>query len=325
MSDIPSTFKDLSPIMWIVPTLISTVLYGFYNFGARVSSARGYNSSATIFISTLTVFIGATLTLIYRIHQNITPIATTPWGAIMLLAAGNGFFFATGSSLKFKALEKIPGNIAFPVLKFNTLFVVLLSLPVFGEMPEPLQWAGILLAVAAIILLSGANRQSVPGFPTKNRTESQSPCHNPSQSFLKSMPEGFSAGIALAILSALTTALSALINKTAALKSDRIAFIAFSYAVSAAVSGFMAIRKKGLRSTPTGQIMLGTGMGILNYIGFILILKAFSMGPLSVIHPIFSMSMVISVTLSTFVFREPFNRRTALALIAAVIAVILVT
>jgi len=295
--------QQTSAMVWIIPTLVSTALYGFYNFGARVSAARGYRSSVTIFISTLTVFIAAGLTIGYRVRTGMTPLDTTPWMAILLMAAGNGFFFATGSSLK-----------------FNTLFVVLLSLPVFGEMPNPRQWTGILLALASIILLSGSN-QANSGQQAQS-SESNQGIGGESR---KCSRGTYCWGLALALLSALTTALSALINKTAAIKGDRIAFVAFSYAVSAAISGLMAARGKGGKtSLCKGQVFLGLLMGLLNFIGFVLILKAFSLGPLSVIHPIFSMSMVISVTLSTIVFREPFGLKTAFALVAAIVAVLLV-
>jgi uncharacterized membrane protein len=147
----------------------------------------------------------------------------------------------------------------------------------------------------------------------------------------------------MAVSAALFTAFSALINKKGSMQTDINAFVMVSYFTAFLMSlVFLKINhlhskksnQKNLspqNNTPgtdfnikKAQLGLGIAMGLTNFIGFILILTAFSMGPLHIIHPIFSSSMVISVILSVIIYKEGMNLKIGIAICAVLAAVILV-
>ena len=109
----------------------------------------------------------------------------------------------------------------------------------------------------------------------------------------------------------------------------KINYIACSYII---VSSFTCIigKKKDSRSEEKTRnpwlekkgLLLGIGAGLCNFIGYMMVLKAFSTGQLSVIHPIFSLSILIPIVLSILFLKEKLTPRRGAAILFALLAVI---
>lgn len=287
---------------WPALTLLATFIYGFYGFGIKLSTSRGYAPAWTVMISTGTVLFLASATTAWNLASGLPALGHTK--SLVLHGLGNGFFFAAGSLFAHLSLARVPGSVGFPVSKLNTVFVVLLSLAVFRETPSAIQWTAICLAVSAIAILGFSN----PSAKRSKEGSSGEPSPGPGlDSASGPARRTFFAGILYGLAGAISTALSAIINKSGAMTLDRTAFIAVSYIFSTISVALLArlFTPEIFRSGPAkGQKALGITMGILNFVGFVTILAAFSKGPLSVIHPIFSTSMVISIALSTLALGE---------------------
>lgn len=70
-------------------------------------------------------------------------------------------------------------------------------------------------------------------------------------------------------------------------------------------------------------IMFGSGIGTLNFAGYLLILQAFAGGPLALIQGISSTSFVIPIILSALVFGEKLDARRGVVVALAVVSVVL--
>lgn len=298
---------------WYLPCLISTLLYGFFNFGSKISSAKGYKAPLTVLISTFTVFICASITFWF------CDTSVPDWKPVFILACSNGFLFALSSLLTLFCFERVPGNIGFPLKKLNTIFVIILSIVIYNTFPNTRQWIGIGLAIFSILLLSTNKASQNSG-----------------------LKKGFGMGMLMGITAALCTAVAALINKKGAMDLDKTAFVMVSYGTAFIMSllflkinllhskaknrSDMDNEKSNIESfyPCKSQILLGLGMGVTNFIGFMLILTAFSLGPLHIIHPIFSTSMVVSVILSTLIYKEQMDLKIITAIICVLIAVVIV-
>lgn len=281
---------------WFVMSLAALLCYGLFAFLYKVAAVRKMNSVAVVNLSTATVFGLGLAVLVVR------GFVVPERPSLLFLAVGNGLFFTLGSVLKMESLRFLPAAIAFSLAKTNILFVLLAAVAIFGERPSLLQVAGIASAVGMLLI---ARRRPALG----------SGCAHPC-----------SRGFFLALGGAFCTALTVSLGRTAARSDlDRILYVTCSYGLAAF---FSLLWSRGVGASPRtlgrGGAALGMAAGLLNFVGYLCVLQAFAVGPLSAAQPVMSMSILVPIALSALMFKERLTLRNLLALLLALAAAILI-
>ncbi len=263
--------------LWLIYSLAATLFYGILNFLYKVSAEYKLPTEAVVFISAFAVVISAFATLMTGGSDFSSFKSALPYAAV------NGTLFAFGALAKFKALKLAPASVVFPVNKSNVLFVIIIGLVFFGEMPTLRQWTGVFMAILVLVLISW---EQLKGTRIRELT-----------------------GIGFALLAALCTSFSMTAGKLASVNTDRLTYIFISYSIVTVISYTLyktripEEKRRGTFKNPKLFILGGT-IGILNFAGYNLVLKAFSEGSMALVQPIFALSILIPVFLSAFIYKE---------------------
>jgi drug/metabolite transporter (DMT)-like permease len=287
--------------LWLTYSLFATLFYGMLNFLYKVAAEKKYLNQAVILISASTVVVSAAVTIIVstKISGNDFPniIPAIPYALV------NGTLFAIGALAKFKALTLAPASVVFPVNKSNVLFVIIIGILFFNESPTISQWAGIGTSLLVLILIS-SEQFKISGSHT-----------------LK--------GIFFAVFAALCTSFSMTAGKLASVSVDRNSYILLSYSIVALISliGYLRLTNKEVKSrtfSRPGIFVIGGIIGVLNFAGYGLVLKAFAAGSMSLIQPIFTLSILIPIFLSAAIYKEKLTVIRILSIGLSLAAVLLI-
>ncbi len=287
---------------WFFYTIVFTIIYGVVNFMYKIAAHHNCSSHKIIKMSAITVSI-LSLTIII-----ITGSPFTNLKMIFFFALINSFFFGMGSIVKIQSLKYIPTSFAFPVTKLNSVLLIIYALFLFNERPEFHQWIGIGISLSVLAYIS-LNIKSENNKSKKNKKQI--------------------LGLIFALLAAFSTSISMLTGKYASTEVPKINFIFISYTL---VMIYTIIINKLLhkpneninKSTSKKIILFGIIIGILNFLGYYLILNAFATGPLSLIQGISSNSFIIPVILSVFVLKENFSYKNAVVVFLSIISILLI-
>ena len=130
----------------------------------------------------------------------------------------------------------------------------------------------------------------------------------------------------MALLAGLCTSISISFGRVASRSQiNRIAYVMLSYGMVALLSFVWSrmIRKERHAIEAAGAA-LAICAGCLNFAGYLLVLQAFSTGPLSLVHPVFSMAIIIPIALSAVVFKERLTPRNIIAVVLCLVAIVLI-
>lgn len=282
---------------WLLYSLTAALFYGVMNFLYKVGAERRYVNPALVLTAAATVALAAATTL---------AVAGTGFGRLgpaVPFALANGTLFAFGALSIIAALELAPATVVFPVNKSNVLFVILIGLIAFQETPTWSQWMGIGASLAVLALLSTEQLQRAGGPDLR--------------------------GIGFALVAALCTSLSMTTGKLATTRVDRTSYILLSYLIVVLVSlvTFLKRTPPGQRRTAffhPGVLIVGVSIGLLNYLGYRLILAAFAAGSLSLIQPVLALSILIPISLSILIYREKLTRLRVLCVGLTLISILLI-
>ncbi len=280
---------------WFFLAIVSTFFYGVQNFIFKVAAERRMNSGRVMFSFSATV---AFLSVAAFFLSNQ---AEKDLNNLLLLSLCNAVAFFIATITKAEALKRIDSSVFFPLDRLYILIVVGISFVAFDERLSPVQILGVLLAVIAFVML---------GHSAGNGR--------------KTSKKKLSSGLILTFASLAASSLSVVAVKYASLELNKFAFMAVSYCVNVVLSlAFMnKLEGRSPKGDPSGAIKLGALIGAFNFVGFYILLKAYSAGPLSIVAVIQSMSFVLSLVLSLIVYREKigFWRYVSIALsIAAIV------
>jgi len=287
---------------WFTYALGATFIYGVINFLYKVGAECGFRSFHLVNIQSVTVAVLAFAFLILSGSQ--FPDA----GTVLFYAGINSFFWALGTSCKISAMKHIPANVAMPLNKLNSVFVMLIGIIFFADKPSLRQSAGMILAVITLIMLS-------------KKTDAVKTARDNAKSHKR--------GVIYILIAAVAIALSMTTGKLAAMNVEKLPYIFLSYLMAALYT--FAARKFFFRSEkplPSNKkiklVLLGITLGGLNITGYYMMLKAWSTGPLSLVQGIVSLTMVISIILSAAAYKEKFTPRIAVALTLSILAAFLI-
>ena len=128
------------------------------------------------------------------------------------------------------------------------------------------------------------------------------------------------------LTAAVCMALTMTVGKIASTKVLKLNYMFISYSLAFL---FTSAARKFIIPSPKrpvgfGFAALGAAAGVLNFLGYWLVLTAWSRGPLSLIQAILSTTMVITIILAAIFYGEKFTPRNVLAIILSLTAVLLI-
>jgi drug/metabolite transporter (DMT)-like permease len=280
---------------WYFLALAALVLLGCQRFLYKVSAETGCNSAVTTFS-----FMG-TVALLSWIAYLAGGAVFLRSGPLLAVALANSLGFLVSTLATIEALKELPASVAYTTTRFSVVLVVLFSLFYFHEQLTFTQGAGLVLALAVILLF--ARNQSAGS------------------------EEGgiYRRGLALAFLAVFAGAAASISSKFAALYVDKFGFMAISYTLSAF---FCIVARQKLLPAKPGQrnrpaLFIGLAMGIANFIGYYALLEALAIGPLSIIAPLSSMHFVIAIFLSLLIYREKITTLRLVGILLTVVSIFL--
>lgn len=148
---------------WMVLTLISASLLGFYDVTKKVA-VRG---NAVPIVLLLSVCVGAAIWSALLTAQSALPSPGWPnwlrvepidrWGHLAF--AGKALLVGASWTLAFHALKALPLSIAAPIRSTSPLWTLFIAIVFLGERPAPLQWLGIAVVLGSFWALSVVGAQ----------------------------------------------------------------------------------------------------------------------------------------------------------------------
>jgi drug/metabolite transporter (DMT)-like permease len=261
---------------WFPCALAALLLMGGQRFLYKVTAERSCDTAWTTlaFMATVTVISAGAFLLGGR------PV---PDGSFLLITGlVNSLAFLLATVTHIEALKRLPATVAYPLIRLDVVLVVIISLGFFQEQLDLRQGSGLVLALAAALLVawergrgSGAPQKAASGY----------------------------LFVAAAILAGAAAAVS---SRYAAIGTDKSAFMAVSYGLSTLFVGGFTLRPRQ-RPAPAvlgESLRIGFVMGIINVVGYYAYLEALTRGPLSLVTVITGMHFVVAVFLSLLLYRE---------------------
>jgi len=280
---------------WFACALAALLLMGTQRFLYKVAAERSCDTMVTTFsfmatvtvISALAFFAGGTGVGDVRL--------------LFLIGLANSLAFLVATFTHIEALKRLPAATAYPLIRLDAVLVVIISLFFFNERLAGLQWPGVIVAVAAAVLVARDRNRGQAGF---------SPCRG-----------GF-LFVAIAILAGTAAAVS---SRFAVLHTDKTAFMTVSYGLSTLFALFTgSTRRTGAGRNLRPSLFIGVSMGILNVAGYYAYLEGLSRGPLSLVTVITGMHFVVAVIFSLMVYRERLTPASFAGIVLAALSLILI-
>lgn len=281
---------------WFSLSLAALVLFGAQRFLYKVSAERRCNTAWTTF-SFMGTVAGLSALLFWILGKGRVEDPAT----LLLLSLVNSLTFFADTVATMEALKHLDAAIAYPVLRLNLALVAVFSVWYFGDALSGSQIAGICLALAVVALLARTAPATLP--PERRRGR----------------------GWALVAVAMLAGAASAISCKFAAMKTDPLAFIAVSYAMSMVFSLGLrkALASRDGNPRHREALLIGAGIGVVNFVGFYCLLTALAAGPLSVIISLTGMYFLVAVVLSALVYGERMGRARLAGLALTAVSILL--
>jgi len=281
---------------YLIFTFIALFAFGLQTFLYKVSAARKCNTALTTLSFMITVSI---LSLGFWIYTK-QPLGNIKY--LLIFAVINSIAFLTTTVTRINALKYIPTSISYPIIRTSTIFVVAFSLFYFKDTLSYYQFAGILLAVLVVFILY------------KNDKEDRI--------------KNFKIGLSLTLIAMVTSAISTTAQKFASLYVNKLSYITVAYVLN--IFLVLALNKQiqgktNKKAKKKDAWIIGLLIGIFNFIGFFYVLKAYSLGPLSIVAPLHDMNFVIAIILASIVYKEKLTKRRTLGIVLSVISVILLS
>jgi drug/metabolite transporter (DMT)-like permease len=283
-------------ISWYFSALLAMLLMGIQRFFYKVAAERKYPTEWVTFsfMSTVTLLSAG----IYFFQQRHEPKI----GYLLAVSFINSASFLVATVSHIEALKYIPANIAYSIIRLNVVMVAVFSIFYFKERISLPQGLGLLVAVAAMVVLT--KQMGTDTTKAKRRRRG-------------------AVFIFLALLGGATASVS---SKFAAMHADNFAFMALSYLMG--TIGSLGITKAlsydKAREKRLASLGLGVLMGGFNFAGFYSFLYALERGPLSLIASIVGMHFVIAIVLSAIIYHEKIKPVGLMGILLTVISIILI-
>ncbi|WP_394234873.1 EamA family transporter [Niallia oryzisoli] len=275
--------------MWIIAAVVTMLCFGINNTIFKVTSGKGLSKVHMQFFFYLVAFL---LMLGYGIVVGFAAFN----GITIVLGAIIGILNANGNIQMSKAFEKGPASLTSPLISMNTVIPILSAALIFHEHITLIQWVGII-----IMLASAAVIQYVPG------------------SGIRVDYKPWMYRVLLSIGS--FGVLGVLMKTSSHLNIDSINTLVSMYGGGAAylILNSFIMKEKW---QPT-ELKFGTIIGFISVIGYSSYFFALETGVASIVFPIVSLSCLVVVLSSCWVYKERLKRYQVIGVISALVGIVL--
>ena len=289
---------------WFVAAVGGAVLAGVSNFFFKIVASRGYDAEAfSLWGGATSAILTGSAALLF--HNSLLQV-----NFFTMLMLVSGIVAAFCGIMKVYALRHIDSTIFFPLFKLLAPgLAIIFGVTWFAESFTSAEWIGMLLGLTVPLLLI-----------TK--------AENGRQTNLK-------AGLILVLLTALTSAFSAVLSKLVIDAGILVLVGLFYSSIGVFIGTVITITlKRGVRLTLNHiqtnscirTIFYGSLRAIFISFGFGLILYAYaSGGTLAIVQTIHSMYILVPILLSIIFYNEHWNLQKAIAIILSVSALSLLS
>ncbi|KGR73557.1 EamA family transporter [Ureibacillus manganicus] len=276
--------------MWIVAAVVTMLCFGVNNMIFKATSGTGLSKVHLQFMFNLTAFLimlGFGLVKGFAAFNALTIVL----GAII------GILNANGNIQMSKAFEKGPGSITSPIISMNTVIPILSAALIFHEHITLIQWIGIVVMLASAAVIQ----------------------YTPATGGVKIDYKPWMAHILLSIGSFGT--LGVLMKTSSQLNIDSINTLVCMYAGGASYLIINSLIKKE-KWQPT-ELKLGTIIGCISVIGYSSYFFALNTGVASIVFPIVSLSCLVVVLGSCWLYKERLKVYQVFGVLTALLGIVL--
>ncbi len=274
-------------------TIAATILAGIQMFTAKII-AHGGRSSA--YNSIYTYGVSGCMAVVCLVLFSAYP---ERWALVIVLALFSGAMHAFGQIIRIDALRYIDATIYFPLNKIiGPILVVSGGVFIFNEVLTTWNSIGILLSLCVPLLLISASEHA-------------------RQTNLKK-------GLVFLIVSTGLASGSMLITKVGAdMDTALLFFMSLSQLGGAAFSVYMYRRELQQKEYIPNRhdMLIGLASGFLAFVSFYALLKAYSLGAISLIYTIHAHYILIPIFLSVWFYKEHMDLRKFAAVVLSVVAI----
>jgi drug/metabolite transporter (DMT)-like permease len=309
--------------MAVVLGLAAAVAYGLSDFVAGVLSRRldfvlvGVTGNAAAFVAAI-IALAATADA----GPAVTPVL---WGA----ASGVGS--ALGTVVLYRGLGRSRMGVVAPLSALGAAILPVLVGVGIGERPSPLAWAGVLLSLPAIWLVSSLDASADAADrpvadPPRPAAGSSHPVPAASAAPGAAAQQRTATGVVDGLLAGVGFALLFVALDQAGDRSGLWPVVAGQIASLVLLSGYAAVRLRGSRRPrpPARDLAVASTVGLLGAAATVLFFVSTQAGLLAIVAVLTSLYPAVTVVLATVVLRERVHARQGAGLTLAAAAVILI-
>ncbi|WP_338449490.1 DMT family transporter [Niallia oryzisoli] len=275
--------------MWIIAAVLTMVCFGINNMIFKVTSGKGLSKVHMQFFFYLVAFL-------LMVGYGIAAGFATFNGLTIVLGAIIGILNANGNIQMSKAFEKGPASITSPLISTNTVIPILSAALIFHEHISLIQWVGIM-----VMLASAAVIQYVPGNGVK---------------------VDYKPWMYRVLLSIGSFGVLGVLMKTSShLHIDSINTLVCMYGGGAAyliINSF--IMKEKWQQT---ELKFGAIIGCFSVVGYSSYFFALETGVASIVFPIVSLSCLVVVLSSCWLYKERLKIYQVIGVISALAGIVL--
>lgn len=273
--------------MWFWLAIASMLAYGVLDFLFKVAERRQAD------FPTLLLYYYWTAALLAFGLFALFPSPIPDFAFMAFFALAQVSFYLTANALKLESLRRVKAVLAYPLFALSGVASAVLAALFLGERLQPLGYAGIALSVVAILLLIENHRHVK-----------------------------LSLGALLALGAMLSLAVSSVITAAVVDYVALLPFIGMAYFFAIGPSFVLERRLHPRPGRKDGLLALGAAFGITNVVAFFTLLNALRAGPASLVLPITSLALLVSMSLSMLVYKEKLSRIKLAAALLALIAIV---
>ncbi|MHC0037977.1 DMT family transporter [Pseudoneobacillus sp. C159] len=275
--------------MWIVAAVLTMFCFGINNMIFKVTSGKGLSKVHMQFFFYLIAFL---LMFGYGTVAGFAPFNRLT----IVLGAVIGILNANGNIQMSKAFEKGPASLTSPLISTNSVIPILSAALIFQEHISLIQWIGII-----VMLASAAIIQYVPS---------------------KGVKMDYKPWMYRVLLSVVSFGVLGILMKTSShLHIDSINTLVCMYGGGAAylIINSYFMKEKWKRA----ELKFGAIIGCISVVGYSSYFFALNTGVASIVFPIVSLSCLVVVLSSCWLYKERLKMYQIIGVISALVGIVL--
>ncbi|MFY3790386.1 DMT family transporter [Ureibacillus sp. MALMAid1270] len=276
--------------MWVVAAMVTMFCFGINNMIFKATSKSGLSKVHMQFFFNLTAFL---IMLGYGLIKGFSTfnLITIVLGAII------GILNANGNIQMAKAFSKGPGSITSPLISTNTIIPILSAALIFHEHITLIQWIGIIVMLASAVVIQ----------------------YTPGTGGVKIDYKPWMLHILLSVGS--FGVLGILMKTSSHLQIDSINTLVCMYAGGALFLIINSLITK--EEWQSEELKLGILIGFISVIGYSSYFFALNTGVASIVFPIVSLSCLVVVLGSCWLYKERLKAYQIIGVLTALFGIML--